>query len=99
MLIAGAIVVITPRGPGTTNARSDLRAVERLADLRGGFASRLILEASTCSRSRPQPGHKPSTCLDIDGRLFEEFDPSKAVPGRRDDPRGQKGHPSRRIAH
>jgi hypothetical protein len=25
----------------------------------------------------PQLGHKPSTCLDIYGRLFEEFDPAR----------------------
>jgi hypothetical protein len=28
----------------------------------------------------PQLGHKPSTCLDIYGRLFEEFDPSRRRP-------------------
>jgi hypothetical protein len=28
----------------------------------------------------PQLGHKPSTCLDIYGRLFEEFDPARRRP-------------------
>ena len=28
----------------------------------------------------PELGHKPSTCLDIYGRLFEEFDPARRRP-------------------
>jgi hypothetical protein len=28
----------------------------------------------------PELGHKPSTCLDIYGRLFEEFDPPRRRP-------------------
>ena len=27
-----------------------------------------------------QLGHKPSTCLDLFGRLFEEFDPARRRP-------------------
>jgi hypothetical protein len=33
-----------------------------------------VLEVAT------QLGHKPGTCLDIHGRLFEEFDPARRRP-------------------
>ena len=46
-------------------------------DLRGSFASLLIFEGLNVLEVAPQLGHKPSTCLDIYGRLFEEFDPSR----------------------
>ena len=35
--------------------------------------------AETCSVAS-ELGHKPSTCLDIYGRLFEEFDPARRRP-------------------
>jgi integrase len=44
-------------------------------DLRGSFASLLIFEGCNVLEVAPELGHKPSTCLDIYGRLFEEFDP------------------------
>jgi hypothetical protein len=46
-------------------------------DLRGSFASLLIFEGLNVLEVAPQLGHKPSTCLDVYGRLFEEFDPSQ----------------------
>jgi site-specific recombinase XerC len=46
-------------------------------DLRGSFASLLIFEGLNVLEVAPELGHKPSTCLDIYGRLFEEFDPSQ----------------------
>jgi hypothetical protein len=46
-------------------------------DLRGSFASLLIYEGLNVLEVAPQLGHKPSTCLDIYGRLFEEFDPAR----------------------
>jgi site-specific recombinase XerD len=49
-------------------------------DLRGSFASLLIFEGLNVLEVAPQLGHKPSTCLDIYGRLFEEFDPSRRRP-------------------
>ena len=49
-------------------------------DLRGSFASLLIFEGLDVLEVAPQLGHKPSTCLDIYGRLFEEFDPSQRRP-------------------
>jgi hypothetical protein len=38
-------------------------------DLRGSFASLLILEGLNVLEVAPELGHKPSTCLDIYGRL------------------------------
>ena len=64
-------------------------------DLRGSFASLLIFDVLEVA---PQLGHKPSTCLDIYGRLFEEFDLSQA-PGRGRDPRGEGGDSRRSGAH
>ena len=49
-------------------------------DLRGSFASLLIFEGFNVLEVAPELGHKPSTCLDIYGRLFEEFDPSQRRP-------------------
>jgi site-specific recombinase XerD len=49
-------------------------------DLRGSFASLLIFEGLNVLEVAPELGHKPSTCLDIYGRLFEEFDPSRRRP-------------------
>jgi hypothetical protein len=49
-------------------------------DLRGSFASRLIFEGLNVLEVAPELGHKPSTCLDIYGRLFEEFDPAHRRP-------------------
>jgi hypothetical protein len=49
-------------------------------DLRGSFASLLIFEGLNVLEVAPQLGHKPSTCLDIYGRLFEEFDPARRRP-------------------
>jgi hypothetical protein len=49
-------------------------------DLRGSFASLLIFEGLNVLEVAPQLGHKPSTCLDIYGRLFEEFDPYRRRP-------------------
>jgi integrase len=49
-------------------------------DLRGSFASLLIFEGLNVLEVAPQLGHKPSTCLDIYGRLFVEFDPSRRRP-------------------
>jgi site-specific recombinase XerC len=49
-------------------------------DLRGSFASLLIYEGLNVLEVAPQLGHKPSTCLDIYGRLFEEFDPARRRP-------------------
>ena len=51
-------------------------------DLRGSFASLLIFEGLPLNvlEVAPELGHKPSTCLDIYGRLFEEFDPSRRRP-------------------
>jgi len=49
-------------------------------DLRGSFASLPIFEGLNVLEVAPQLGHKPSTCLDIYGRLFEEFDPSRRRP-------------------
>jgi hypothetical protein len=49
-------------------------------DLRGSFASLLIFEARNVLEVAPELGHKPSTCLDIYGRLFEEFDPARRRP-------------------
>jgi tetratricopeptide (TPR) repeat protein len=43
-------------------------------DLRGSFARLLIFEGLNVLEVAPQLGHKPSTCLDIYGRLFEEFE-------------------------
>jgi integrase len=45
-------------------------------DLRGSFAS-LLIEGLNVLEVAPELGHKPSTCLDIYGRLFEEFDPAR----------------------
>jgi integrase len=49
-------------------------------DLRGSFASLLIFEGGNVLEVAPELGHKPSTCLDIYGRLFEEFDPTRRRP-------------------
>ena len=49
-------------------------------DLRGSFASLLIYEGLNVLEVAAQLGHKPSTCLDIYGRLFEEFDPARRRP-------------------
>ncbi len=49
-------------------------------DLRGSFASLLIFEGLNVLEVAAQLGHKPSTCLDIYGRLFEEFDPARRRP-------------------
>jgi hypothetical protein len=49
-------------------------------DLRGSFASLLIYERLNVLEVAPQLGHKPSTCLDIYGRLFEEFDAAQRRP-------------------
>ena len=49
-------------------------------DLRGSFASLLIFEGLNVLEVAPQLGHKPSTCLDVYGRLFEEFDPARRRP-------------------
>jgi hypothetical protein len=49
-------------------------------DRRGSFASLLIYEGLNVLEVAPQLGHKPSTCLDIYGRLFEEFDPARRRP-------------------
>jgi len=49
-------------------------------DLRGSFASLLIFEGHNVLEVAAQLGHKPSTCLDIYGRLFEEFDPARRRP-------------------
>jgi integrase len=49
-------------------------------DLRGSFASLLIYEGLNVLEVAAQLGHKPSTCLDIYGRLFEEFDPAHRRP-------------------
>lgn len=49
-------------------------------DLRGSFASLLIFEGRNVLEVAPELGHKPSTCLDIYGRLFEEFDPARRRP-------------------
>jgi site-specific recombinase XerD len=49
-------------------------------ELRGSFASLLIFEGLNVLEVAPELGHKPSTCLDIYGRLFEEFDPSRRRP-------------------
>jgi len=49
-------------------------------DLRGSFASLLIFEGLNVLEVAPELGHKPSTCLDIYGRLFEEFDPALRRP-------------------
>jgi hypothetical protein len=49
-------------------------------DLRGSFASLLIFEGGNVLEVAPELGHKPSTCLDIYGRLFDEFDPARRRP-------------------
>jgi hypothetical protein len=49
-------------------------------DLRGSFASLLIFEGLNVLEVAAQLGHKPSTCLYIYGRLFEEFDPARRRP-------------------
>jgi site-specific recombinase XerD len=49
-------------------------------DLRGSFASLLIFGGLNVLEVAAQLGHKPSTCLDIYGRLFEEFDPARRRP-------------------
>src|SRR4051794_26623470 len=49
-------------------------------DLRGSFASLPIFEGLNVLEVAPELGHKPSTCLDIYGRLFEEFDPARRRP-------------------
>jgi hypothetical protein len=78
-------------GRATTEklARAHLRAAAIAAglpddtiprDVRGSFASLLIFEGFNVLEVAPQLGHKPSTCLDIYGRLFEEFDPSRRRP-------------------
>ena len=47
-----------------------------------GAASRslLIFKGLNVLEVAPELGHKPSTCLDIYGRLFEEFEPSLRRP-------------------
>jgi hypothetical protein len=48
--------------------------------LHGSFASLLIFEGPKALEVAAQLGHQPSTCLDIYGRLFEEFDPAQRRP-------------------
>jgi hypothetical protein len=47
---------------------------------RACFASLLIFEGRNVLEVAPELGHKPSTCLDIYGRLFEEFEPARRRP-------------------
>jgi hypothetical protein len=49
-------------------------------DLRGTFASMLIWAGENVIVVAREMGHKPSTCLEIPGRIFEEFDPAHRHP-------------------
>jgi hypothetical protein len=93
---ATLVSVLAYSGPGPESEGLPLRSRERIfrpaaiavglptdtipRDLRGSFASLLIFEGLNVLEVAPELGHKPSTCLDIYGRLFEEFDPSQRRP-------------------
>ena len=49
-------------------------------DLRGSFASLLIFEGLNVLEVAPELGHSPTTCLNVYGRLFREFDPAQRRP-------------------
>jgi integrase len=79
--VGGRTVSAGGRQPTAQDAGLTADTIPR--DLRGSFASLLIFEGLNVLEVAAQLGHKPSTCLDIYGRLFEEFDPPAGAPPSR----------------
>jgi hypothetical protein len=71
--------------PADTIPRDPSRQLRQSSDLRGLN----VLEVA------PELAHKPSTCLNIYGRLFEEFDPPGGSSARRGRPSAMESYPVR----